>query len=341
MKKMKNLFAICLVSFFTIQLNGNPIPWPFLFCDPSFLDEYHPVAPQITTQQFYLYNDTYLSFNFFIETEENWLSVEPSSGYIEEFGMVLCTVTINSLPLPQNGYFFGDIEIFDNWTYQSFSLPVFLQTANPCEGFNQVLYQGQTYNPAPIGNQCWLKENMNVGSFAITGFMFQSDNGIIEKYCYDNNNAYCDAYGGLYTWHEAMQYGTNGAQGICPPGWRIPSDQDWITLEGETDSYYNPADPVWNQTNFRGFDAAIALKSAQGWYFGGNGANESGFTALPAGHYDACEQFYSSGTSTYYWSSTGKSDTQAWFRIFSANSPQTGRRFTNKNLAASVRCIRD
>lgn len=341
MKKMKALFAICLVSIFTIQLIGNPIPWPFLYCNPGYLDEYHPIAPQITTQQFYLYNDTYLSLNFFIETEENWLSVEPSSGYIEEFGMVLCTVTINSLSLPQNGYFFGDIEIYDDWTYESFPLPVFLQTSNPCAGFNQVLYQGQTYNPAPVGNQCWLKENMNVGSFLFAGFMIQANNGIIEKYCYNNNQDFCYVFGGLYTWDEAMQYGTNGTQGICPPGWRIPTDQDWIVLEGETDSLFDPGSAIWTQTNFRGYDAGKHLKSTQGWNFGGNGTDESGFTALPAGHFDRCGIFFSNGTNTYYWTSTENDNTKAWYRVLSANYNQTGRRCTNKNLAASVRCIKD
>jgi hypothetical protein len=35
-------------------------------------------------------------------------------------------------------------------------------------------------------------------------------------------------YGSLYQWSEMMQYTTQqGAQGICPPGWRLPVDEDW------------------------------------------------------------------------------------------------------------------
>ena len=46
-----------------------------------------------------------------------------------------------------------------------------------------------------------------------------TNNGIIEKYCYDNNPANCAIYGGLYQWNEMMQYTTQqGAQGICPNG---------------------------------------------------------------------------------------------------------------------------
>jgi len=36
---------------------------------------------------------------------------------------------------------------------------------------------------------------------------------------------------GLYDWNEAMQYSTTeGAQGVCPQGWHIPSDGEWCAL---------------------------------------------------------------------------------------------------------------
>ncbi len=50
----------------------------------------------------------------------------------------------------------------------------------------------------------------------IPGANNMTNNGIIEKYCYDNNEANCDIYGGLYQWNEMMQYvTTEGVQGIC------------------------------------------------------------------------------------------------------------------------------
>ena len=95
-------------------------------------------------------------------------------------------------------------------------------TGIPCPGEPTVLYEGIIYNTVLIGTQCWLRENLNVG-IRIDGIQNASDNGVIEKYCYDDNPTNCTTYGGLYQWNEAMQYvSTEGTQGICPPGWHIP-----------------------------------------------------------------------------------------------------------------------
>ncbi len=56
-----------------------------------------------------------------------------------------------------------------------------------------------------------------------------TNDGVIEKYCYDDNPANCDEYGGLYNWNEMMMY-EPGGKGICPDGWHIPSDYEWENL---------------------------------------------------------------------------------------------------------------
>ncbi|MDR3668834.1 MAG: FISUMP domain-containing protein, partial [Ignavibacteriaceae bacterium] len=71
-----------------------------------------------------------------------------------------------------------------------------------CKGIDIVNYSGQKYTTVQIGNQCWLKENLNVGVM-INGSSEQTNNGIIEKYCYQNDPANCIKYGGLYQWNEA------------------------------------------------------------------------------------------------------------------------------------------
>ena len=90
----------------------------------------------------------------------------------------------------------------------------------PCGCVAPVTFEGYTYPTVQIGIQCWFRENLKAGTMinVNTGGHLQTDNGIIEKYCYDNNPANCDTYGGLYEWNEAMQYVTeDGAQGVCPP----------------------------------------------------------------------------------------------------------------------------
>ena len=97
-------------------------------------------------------------------------------------------------------------------------------------GESKVSYGGKNYNTVLIGAQCWLKENLDIGTMIISS-QNSTDNSIIEKYCYGNNPANCTTYGGLYQWNEAMQYGTTSmAQGICPTGWHIPTYEEFQTL---------------------------------------------------------------------------------------------------------------
>jgi uncharacterized protein (TIGR02145 family) len=75
-------------------------------------------------------------------------------------------------------------------------------------------------------------------------------------------------------------------QGICPTGWRIPTDFDWKVLEGTVDSQYEIGDPEWNDTWTRGFDVGLNLKSTTGWLINLNGLDLYGFNSLPAGERD-------------------------------------------------------
>ncbi|MEA3479507.1 MAG: FISUMP domain-containing protein [Bacteroidota bacterium] len=116
-----------------------------------------------------------------------------------------------------------------------------------CTGTPTVNYEGQVYNTVQIFNQCWLKENLNVGTM-IQGTEEMTNNGIVEKYCYLNFTSYCEMYGGLYQWHEMMGYDTiSGSQGICPTGWHIPSDEECKVLEGSTDSQFVIGDTEWDK----------------------------------------------------------------------------------------------
>jgi uncharacterized protein (TIGR02145 family) len=91
-------------------------------------------------------------------------------------------------------------------------------------------YSEQSYSTALIGPQCWMAENLNVGT-QIPGTIYMSNNSIIEKHCYNDVADSCAIYGGLYEWDEMMGYSTTpGAQGICPSGWHMPSAADWDAL---------------------------------------------------------------------------------------------------------------
>lgn len=190
---------------------------------------------------------------------------------------------------------------------------------------------GQTYPTIKIGQQCWMAANLNVGSM-VTDFQ-QADNGIIEKTCYANDPENCDLYGGLYIWHQAMDWQAGeGAQGICPPGWRLPSRTDWDQLR-----------------RFLGYvDAGQQMKVEATHDPAWDGNNASGFTALPAGV--GHESYFGrKGHWSVYWSSTEAGNTHAWFAQldrFWYPAPEKykilylGDHFLKSN-GFSVRCVRN
>ena len=67
---------------------------------------------------------------------------------------------------------------------------IYNNDSNPCPGIPIVNYGGQNYNTVAIGDQCWLKENINIGTI-IDSIQVQTNNGIIEKFCYYHDTTYC------------------------------------------------------------------------------------------------------------------------------------------------------
>jgi len=200
---------------------------------------------------------------------------------------------------------------------------------------------GQYYSTVLIGSQCWMAENLNIGQM-IVGTMDQIDNDTIEKYCYNNDTINCNIYGGLYQWDEMMQYvTTEGAQGICPSGGHLPTDEEWKQLEGEVDSQYGYPDAEWDGTDYRGFDAGLNLKSASDWYSGGNGTDLYGFTALPGGYRSNIGSFNNLGSRGYFWSSTEYSTGTAWSRKLHCYYDEVYRGLSSKGHGRSVRCLQD
>ncbi len=206
-----------------------------------------------------------------------------------------------------------------------------------------VTYAGESYPTVQIGTQCWFAKNLNVGTMINSASVVDSqrNNGVLEKYCYNNDPANCTTYGGLYQWAEAVQY-QNGAsnsaspspaftgnvRGICPTGWHLPSDAEWNSLE----------------TTLGGSSVAGGpLKSTSGlWTSPNTGAtNSSGFSALPGGYRLTNGTFVSIGFNTYFWSSSESSSADAvdcnLFCFLSAIS----RGSDDKNVGFSARCTQD
>lgn len=187
---------------------------------------------------------------------------------------------------------------------------------------------GNTYNTVIINNQCWMKENLRRGT-RIAGVSSQINNGIVEKYCYNDLDANCANYGGLYQWDEAMNYSViEGAQGICPAGWYIPADAEQYNLE----NYLKDIGQTCNAAR-SGSDCATAgdkLKS------GGS----LGFNVLLAGYRNTSSLWFNLlNVGTYFWSSS-QGGLGAWSRVLSASANTVGRDSYTKTPGISVRCLK-
>ncbi len=200
-----------------------------------------------------------------------------------------------------------------------------------------VNYSGRIYNTVKIGGQCWLKENLNIGTKIDGGNNQTSGNGI-EKYCYDNNEINCTTYGGLYQWAEAVQY-QNGAtnttspsptftgnvKGICPSGWHIPTKAEFETLIASS--------VVNNNSN--------TLKAIGHGTGNDTGTNTSGFSALLVGSRDNDGTFNNLGFGTYFWSSAEYDVASAYIlALYDINSNLYFHNI-NKGNGFSVRCLKD
>jgi len=211
----------------------------------------------------------------------------------------------------------------------------------PCYDTPVVNYEGMIYNTIKINNQCWLKENLNVGVMIDTLVAMQ-DNDVIEKYCIKNSEDSCYKYGGLYNWNEIIKYSfTNGPQGICPSGWHIPSDNEWKILEGSVDSEYSVGDPEWDNIGIRGSDVGTKLKSKSEWILDGSGDNTYGFSALPAGEYSYNFHGFESRKGLGVWWTSSYYLNYAFYHALNYQVTKSSRGVMDKNQGLSIRCIKD
>ena len=182
-----------------------------------------------------------------------------------------------------------------------------------------------------IGTQVWMAENLKTTKYNDgTIIPLMTENNAWTSLTspgyswYDNDDTkYKVVYGALYNWY------TVNTGKLCPKGWHVPTDSEWTIL-----------------TKYLGGDIVAGGKLKETgtvyWAIPNEGAtNETNFTARPGGHREIDGEFLNIKFSSYWWSSTEQSQTNAWIRdIFYVETFIT-RYDSNKREGASVRCIRD
>lgn len=185
---------------------------------------------------------------------------------------------------------------------------------------------GKSYSTVQIGAQCWMAENLNIGT-RINGNNPQTDNASIEKYCYNNDESNCNKYGGLYQWDEVMAYSNStGTQGICPEGWYLPTDTEWTAL-AELLGGGTVAGGKLKQSGFLHWSAPNT-----------GATNSSGFTGLPGGNRSIDGSFSNHKFYGNFWTSTGFYNNTSYRRYLTFTQAAITRDFIDINMGLSVRC---
>jgi len=185
-----------------------------------------------------------------------------------------------------------------------------------CDNTMTDIRDGKQYPTVKIGTQCWMAENLDYGTFILSSQM-QRDNCISEKYCFGDNLANCDSYGGLYQWDKLMQYdNAAAAQGFCPPGWHVPTENEWNTLFNFYISNGFAGSPL-KYSGYSGFNAFLS-----GTRFDNINWNFSNFAVI-------------------FWSSTSYGATKAWAHGMNSFNPSVSYYPSSRSNAFSVRCIMD
>lgn len=144
-----------------------------------------------------------------------------------------------------------------------------------------------------------------------------SDNGVIEKYCMRNDENNCSIFGALYDWDELMGYSDKeGARGICPEGWHVPTVGEWEIL-----------------INYAGGpEIASNYLSEEGI---------SGFNAIMAGYRISYGLFVHLNNRLGFATSSEFSRVSQWtfYKIYNDSNYYKGA--FHKKDAYSVRCIKD
>ena len=140
-----------------------------------------------------------------------------------------------------------------------------------------------------------------------------------------------DEYGHLYNW-----YAVDDSRELCPSGWTVPADEEWIELE----MYLGMSASVANASGWRGNDEGSQLKTTYGWAESGIGDNSSLFSALPCGNRHYYGFFVLGGDSGYWWSNS-HTETAAFHRNLSNDFDSVMRSPINLGYGFSVRCIKD
>lgn len=181
---------------------------------------------------------------------------------------------------------------------------------------------GNSYPALQIGDQVWMGSNLMV--------THGPDGEPVDYFCYNDDEENCQIYGRLYSLDAAMQGGSGeGAQGICPDGWHIPSMSEWEIL----------IDQLGGRST-----AGRALKEPGGdhWQTASPEAGgESGMDILPSGWFDFTLEYRGLGQGCFLRTSSAPNPSYALIWMLESNSAGIEKGDLHPDDAIPLRCLKD
>lgn len=219
-------------------------------------------------------------------------------------------------------------------------------------------YDGNDYPTVRIGDQIWMTLNLRTRHYRngdpIAHVPDTTEWGLLRNtregawVYYRNDASFVDPRGKLYNFYAVMD-----ERGVCPEGFTVPSDEEWMILE----KYLGMS--IFDLTstgafNFRGgseeVNAGGKLKTTGTDYWnclheGNLGAtNETGFSSVPGGYRLLSGRLMTGHNDfSYLWTSTPNrdDDDEAWVRAKFASERGISRYASNNNFAFSIRCVKE
>jgi uncharacterized protein (TIGR02145 family) len=289
------------------------------------------------------------------QVQWNWSTVAGATGYryntVNNYSGSTATL---STTYTQTGLACGTAYTLFVWTESEcghsgpLSLSANTASCSSCGAATVTDIDGNVYNTVSIGTQCWMKENLNVTR--------NSAGGAINRYCHD-----CVKYGGHYDWATIMagsassNSNPSGVHGICPTGWHIPSQSEWLLMTNylKSNGYHCGSNTDW---------VAKAVANTSGWAANpwsdpdnctpANNQpanNASGLTIKGGGYWNpTMQQYYQSAETIvanihegYLWTSTQSSGSDATFYRIGQYYYEPGFTDYTKNGRGNVRCVED
>jgi uncharacterized protein (TIGR02145 family) len=203
---------------------------------------------------------------------------------------------------------------------------------------------GNTYDVVQICEECWMAENLKTTKYSNgdaipkleTSSWYSTSSGAWDDY--EGTSNYGTENERFYNW-----YTTVDSRNLCPSGWHVSTDEDWIAMELILGM---PAEDTLAETLRGGEEnigGAIKTDSFDPPNVGAN--NILGFNSRGLGYKNCCINssgpWFNLGNNEFFWVPTSGGGILGLDRATYTTNGAILRNFNHKRFGFSIRCVQD